>query len=98
MKLKKYKFFHFLLKRKLGFIPDTEIAFTHLSLQDLVKSPFKHSKKKNWFYSDIRFFKSRKLVNKTHNQIKACDITVFVSKATLQITEVYSKMIIDNAI
>lgn len=95
MKLKKYKFFPFLLKRKLGFIPDTEIAFTHSSLQDLVKRPFKHSKK---FYSDIRFFKSRKLVNKTHNQIKACDITVFVSKATLQITEVYSKMIIDNAI
>ena len=70
----------------------------HSSLQDLVKSPFKHSKKINWFYSDIRFFKSKKLVNKTHNQRKACDITIFVSKTTIQITEIYSKMIIDNAI
>jgi len=92
-----YKVFPFLLERKLSFIPDVEIAFTHLGLPALLRSPFTKSKKINWFHSDISFFdvESR---NRVLELMERCDITVFVSDTTKKRVEEYFKESISNGV
>lgn len=96
--LKSYYFFPGLLKKKLDDVPDIEIAFMHSNLRDLVNSPFKKSKKINWFHSDIRFLGSKTIINQTIEFMKRCDITVFVSRATHRNVELYTNNIISNGI
>lgn len=96
--LELYNSFPILLKNKLNDIPDIEIAFMHSNLPGLVNSPFKSSKKINWFHSDIRFFRSKKQVENTIMHMKQCDISVFVSETTYQNVEMYSNNIISNGI
>jgi len=70
-----------LLKNKIGITPDIEIAMTHFSLSGLVNSPFQHSKKINWFHSDIRFF-PLSVGKRILSMMKRCDLTVFTSNMT----------------
>lgn len=77
-----YKLFPFLLKKKLNFTPDIEVAFSHGSLAGLIKSPFKKSKKISWFHSDIRFY-SHQYGRNIMQYMKRCDLNIFVSRTTL---------------
>lgn len=92
-----YSNFPFLLKYKLGFIPDSEIAFMTSSLFELTNSPFKNSRKINWFHSDIRFF-PKKMIGKIIKAMKKCDITIFVSKNTQKNLENYIGEPLSNGI
>lgn len=96
--LELYNFFPILLRNKLNNVPDIEIAFMHFNLQGLVNSPFKSSKKINWFHSDIRFFRSKKQAENIIMYMKQCDISVFVSETTYQNVELYSNNAISNGI
>jgi glycosyltransferase involved in cell wall biosynthesis len=98
LNLIKYKYIPSLFKKRIGIIPDVEVAFMHANLQDIVNSPFTKSKKINWFHSDIRFFESKKQANQTIKFMKQCDTTVFVSRTTQANVELYSKGSIANGI
>lgn len=93
-----YQIFPLLLKKKLGFVPDVEIAFMSSNLPDLLNSPFKKSKKINWFHSDIRFFKPQKLADKTLDYMAQCDKTVFVSKATHNNVKTFTNGLFSNGV
>lgn len=94
--LKIYELFPAFEKKKLGFEPDIEVAFMHSSLKRLVNSPFKSSKKINWFHSDIRFY-PLKTATKTAKFINKCCTTVFVSDNTYKNFELFAKTKILNA-
>lgn len=81
IRIKTYHFFPGLLKRKMRFIPDIEVATMHSSLQWLLNSPFKKSKKINWFHSDLshQTLEFGKSIAKMMNR---CDMSVFVSETT----------------
>ncbi|WP_326981866.1 glycosyltransferase [Chryseobacterium sp. MYb264] len=91
LKLELYHLFPSLIKNKIGFVPDVEIAFTSSEYKALLESPFKKSKKIGWFHVDIRdaaFIEQTKLT--IIDQLKRLDLSVFVSQQTRNIIkEVY---------
>lgn len=91
-----YSLFPSLLKHKLHFTPDIEIAFMSANLPDLINSPFKKSKKINWFHSDIRFFPKKK-AHQLIQLMKKSDTTVFVSKITQKNLEIFAGSPLPNA-
>lgn len=92
-----YFTFPIILMRKLSFVPDIEIAFMSANLPELIKSPFKKSKKINWFHSDIRFF-PKKIAHRLIMLMNKSDITIFVSQTTQKNVEAYSKYSVSNGI
>lgn len=92
-----YHYFPFLLRRKLGFVPDVEIAFMDSALPGLLNSPFKESRKISWFHSDVRFFRRRRMI-KVVKMMNKCIANVFVSNGTLENTVQYSGMPITNGL
>lgn len=92
-----YYWFPFLLKKKIGFVPDVEIAFMNSSLSRLVRSPFKTSRKINWFHSDFLFIEKKRGL-KIIEMMNQCDVTVFVSELTYKNTINYLDVPIKNPI
>ncbi|CAA7196530.1 glycosyltransferase [Chryseobacterium potabilaquae] len=95
--LGKYCLFPTLLKKKLNIVPDIEIAMVDSSLKDLVNSPFKHSRKLNWFHADLHFYSQvygKEIVSMMHK----CHLTVFVSHKTKGDFETYLKQYVYNSL
>lgn len=92
-----YYLFPSLMKYKLNIVPDVEIAFMSANLSELIGSPFKRSKKINWFHSDIRFF-PKKAAQKAIRLMEECDVTVFVSHTTQKNVETYAGHPIPNGL
>ncbi|MCY1660185.1 glycosyltransferase [Chryseobacterium sp. SL1] len=82
VKIQMYKIFPSLIKKKLFETPDIEIAITHSSLPDLLRSPFKNSKKVNWFHTDISWHHTKEYGEKIARMMKKCDLTIFGSLHT----------------
>ncbi|WP_428069937.1 glycosyltransferase [Chryseobacterium gambrini] len=82
VKIQMYKIFPSLIKKKLFETPDIEIAITHSSLPDLLRSPFKNSKKVNWFHTDISWHHTKEYGEKIARMMKECDLTIFGSLHT----------------
>lgn len=86
LKLEAYSRFPALVKSKLGFVPDVEVAFTSTEYDALLKSPFKNSKKVGWFHADIRDAALDDAQNKKIiKQLQTMDAAVFVSQQTRDI-------------
>ncbi|RMZ59054.1 glycosyltransferase [Chryseobacterium nematophagum] len=101
-KLSMYHHFPKWFMRKMDMpTPDIEIAMMDSVLEDLIKSPFKKSRKINWFHSDKCLDSKRdgkQLLSLTHQ----CDMTIFISHLTKSHverclgTEVYNGICIRN--
>lgn len=89
MKIQMYYRFPGLLKRKIRFIPDIEVAAMHSSLAGLVNSPFKQSKKVNWFHSDLSHH-PLKFGRSIAEMMNRCDVTVFVSESNYKNVEEFT--------
>lgn len=76
--------FPLLLKSKIDILPDIEVAITHSSLPRLIRSPFKISKKINWFHTDIRWHHSISQGKKIALMMNKCNMTIFGSLHTQQ--------------
>ncbi|RNA61586.1 glycosyltransferase [Chryseobacterium nematophagum] len=102
MRLSMYHHFPKSFMKKMDMpIPDIEIAMMDSVLEDLIKSPFKKSRKINWFHSDKGLDsknEGKQLLSLTHQ----CDITIFIShiiKSDAERclgTEVYNGIFIRN--
>lgn len=97
MKIQMYYRFPGLLKRKIRFIPDIEVAAMHSSLAGLVNSPFKQSKKINWFHSDLSHH-PLKFGRSIAGMMNRCDVTVFVSENTHKNVEEFTGIRIPKAV
>ncbi|PTT69845.1 MULTISPECIES: glycosyltransferase [unclassified Chryseobacterium] len=98
LKIQMYKVFPSLIKKKLFETPDIEIAITHSSLPDLLRSPFNNSKKVNWFHTDISWHHSKDYGKKIAGMMKKCDLTIFGSLHTRLIFEKFLDVKIYNGI
>ena len=96
--LKLYKHFPSLIKRKIFEIPDIEIAITHSSLPELLKSPFRNSKKINWFHTDIIWHHSKDYGKDLAKMMQKCDLTVFVSLYSKITFEKYLNVKLKNSL
>lgn len=98
VKIQMYKIFPSLIKKKLFETPDIEIAITHSSLPDLLRSPFKNSKKVNWFHTDISWHHTKEYGEKIARMMKKCDLTIFGSLHTRLTFEKFLNVKIYNGI
>ncbi|MCY1662911.1 glycosyltransferase [Chryseobacterium sp. SL1] len=98
VKIQMYKIFPSLIKKKLFETPDIEIAITHSSLPDLLRSPFKNSKKVNWFHTDISWHHTKEYGEKIARMMKKCDLTIFGSLHTRLTFEKFLDVKIYNGI
>lgn len=80
--LKIYSIFPNLIKKKINETPDIEVAITHSSLRGLLRSPFRNSKKVNWFHTDISWHHTKEYGKKIAIMMKKCDLTIFGSLHT----------------
>nr|WP_315088585.1 glycosyltransferase [uncultured Chryseobacterium sp.] len=98
LQLEIYKAFPHLIKNKLYEVPDIEIAITHSSLPDLIRSPFRNSKKVNWFHTDISWHHTKAYGKKIAKMMKKCDVTIFGSLHTKLTFEKFLDVKIYNGI
>jgi len=98
LQLEIYKIFPHLIKDKLYETPDIEIAITHSSLPDLLRSPFKNSKKVNWFHTDISWHHTKTHGKKIAKMMMKCDLTIFGSLHTRLTFEKFLDVKIYNGI
>ncbi|MCY1660208.1 glycosyltransferase [Chryseobacterium sp. SL1] len=98
LQLEIYKIFPHLVKSKLHETPDIEIAITHSSLPDLLRSPFRNSKKVNWFHTDISWHHTKMYGKKIAKMMMKCDLTIFGSLHTRLTFEKFLDVKIYNGI
>lgn len=97
LNLMRYRYFPGLLRKKLGFVPDIEVAMMNPSVEGMLASPFSTSKKINWFHSDIRHWKLA-YGKRMAVMMNRCDSTIFVSQATEDHFRSHLSMEIRNSI
>ncbi len=98
LKLKGYRFFPGLLKKKVGVTPDIEVSITHSSLPALVRSPFKNSRKISWFHTDLEHHHSFSQGKRIAEMMKRCHTNVFVCRSILLNMEKHLNMKIRNTV
>ncbi|WP_294315164.1 glycosyltransferase [Chryseobacterium sp. sg2396] len=98
LKLKCYRFFPSLQKKKIGVYPDIEVSITHSSLPAMVRSPFTYSRKISWFHTDLVRHHSTSKGKRIARMMNRCDTNVFVCRSILANLEQHLNVKIHNPV